>query len=123
MKFEQMQDVMPIGAREDILDLWTWASSNPDRDIPKTDEAKWNRWRAQMEELLPRAAELWASITEMTPTSTVEDLLNGAAEFPAWHGLPWMETLTYYPWSAELAEAIDRAERWLSEPSQEVAAS
>lgn len=122
MKFEQMQDVMAIGAREDILDIWAWAKSNPDKDVPAADAAKWKKWRSQMEELQPRAAELWATITEMTPTSTVEDLLNGAAEFPAWHGLPWMETLTYYPWSAELAEAIDRAERWLCEPSEKVPA-
>lgn len=113
MKFEDIQDTIPEGAREDVVDTWVWAKSNPDQDIPAADAARWRTWLDEMEALQSRAAEVWAMIHELAPPLTSAALKAGAVEFPTWYGKWWVDVISYLPWDERLESAIILAEDWL----------
>jgi len=116
LKYEDIQDVVPYEAPDDIMDIWAWAKSNPDREIPSFNVKQWTEWRQRQEELQERAAEVWAMVVDSEPAPSYEEALNGTVAFPSWFGFWWVEVLELLPWSARLESAITEAEEWLNAP-------
>jgi hypothetical protein len=120
LKYENMQDIVPFEAPDDIMDIWAWAKGNPDKAISSFHAERWTSWRTAQEALQERAAEVWAMVVDSQPAPTTEEALAGTAVFPSWFGYWWVEVLDVLVWSSRLEEAITEAEGWLSEPQTEV---
>lgn len=120
MKYENMQDIVPFEAPEDIMDIWSWAKGNPDKELSAFHAERWTSWRSRQEELQERAAEVWAMVVDSEPAPTPEEALDGTVVFPSWFGFWWVEVLDMLVWSSRLEEAIAEAEEWLSERQAQV---
>ena len=71
-------------------------------------------WVERQVELQERASDLWATIYEIAPMPTADDVKAGQApEFPDWIGTIWQQTMLD-PWAQDLEAAIEKAEAYLA---------
>lgn len=75
-------------------------------------------WIDRQQQLIEEADKVLKALHQADPMPTLQELVDGAAEYPSWVGKGWAETLIL-PWSQDLDNAIREAKLYVLAASSE----